>query len=84
MIDKDFREYEMVIPAYGVYGTNIRQASEAILRKGPVLVDEKAVLEFQMTRKEVERLKANLEEFLKTSSDFLAFYVRDPEKTPES
>jgi len=84
MIDKEFKNFEMVIPAYGAYDMNIRKAGEAILKKGPVLVDPAAVLEFQMTRKEIERLKNNLDEFLKTSSEMMAFYVRDPEKTPES
>jgi hypothetical protein len=40
------------------------------------LIDPAAELEFQMTRKEVERLKRHLEEFLKTDAEILGFYVR--------
>ena len=76
MIDKKFKKFEMVIPAYGEYGMSIRKAGESILKTGPVLIDPAAELEFQMTRKEVERLKRHLEEFLETDAEILGFYVR--------
>jgi len=81
MIGKEFKKYEMVIPGYGEYETSVREAGEAILRKGPVLVDDKAVLEFQIARKEIERLKDHLEEMLKTDTAMLAFYVRRTDET---
>jgi hypothetical protein len=82
-IGEKFKKFELVFPHYGVYDLFTRKAGESILRKGPVLVDEKAVLEFHLDRKEAERLYRHLGEFLSGSYHILPLYLRTPEEDEE-
>ena len=78
-INEEFNKFEFVVPFCGKFEVSVRKAGESILKKGPVVVDENAVIELQLKRVEVERFKNELEAFLRGgrgNSDFMAFYMR--------
>ena len=72
------KQYEIVIPSYGVYKIDAMPASAAIKGKGPNVVDSAAVAEAKMSKDEVIKLRNALDSMIANKfADELFLFVRE-------